>query len=539
MKKNFKFSIFPLVKTWHWRTGKFQFFALVLILIVAAFMRLYKIQDYMTFLGDEGRDVLVVYNILHGHLTLLGPTSSVGGFFLGPIYYYFMAPFLWLFNYNPVGPAVMIALLGILTVWLVYKFSAEFFNQKTALIVALLYAVSPIVVTYSRSSWNPNPLPFFSLLILYILYKTTLKNSSKLLFLSGILLGIAMQLHYLSIFLGLVMFTYLFASELFLSKAKIIVKLISVFKKYIFIFLGFLIGWSPFLAFEFRHGFPDFIHIFDFVAHSGNTGASSNFFQISGDVFFRLFARLVIAFPQVDQLGKFSNQIIDLWIGLSLLFAISSTLLLFKKLHGALKEKSADLNKYLLLFCWLVVGVFLFGLYKKPIYEYYFAFMFPLPFILVGSLVNEISKFKNNKLFLIFASFILIGLFLINIQGSPFRHQANRQLNQMESIAAFVLTKTDVKPYNFALISGGNSDFAYRYFFTRWNHPPTTIEYAGVDPKRKTVTDQLLVVCESPLPCAPVGNSLWEIAGFGQAEIEGHWKVSVVEVYKLVHYKGK
>ena len=100
--QNSKFKIQNLV----------QKFALLLILLVAAFMRLYRIQDYMTFLGDEGRDVLVVYNILHGHLTLLGPTSSVGGFFLGPIYYYFMAPFLWLFNYNPVGPAVMVAFFG-------------------------------------------------------------------------------------------------------------------------------------------------------------------------------------------------------------------------------------------------------------------------------------------------------------------------------------------------------------------------------------------------------------------------------------------
>jgi len=95
---------------------------LLSILVFAAFLRLYRIQDYMTFLGDEGRDVLVVYNILHGKLTLLGPTASVGGFFLGPIYYYFMAPFLLIFNYNPVGPAVMVALFGIATVWLVYKF---------------------------------------------------------------------------------------------------------------------------------------------------------------------------------------------------------------------------------------------------------------------------------------------------------------------------------------------------------------------------------------------------------------------------------
>src|SRR5438270_13501668 len=143
---------------------------LLLILLIAAFLRLYNISNLMTFLGDEGRDVLIVYNILHGHLTLLGPTSSVGGFFLGPIYYYFMAPFLFLFNYNPVGPAVMVALFGILTIWFVYKIGKEFFNTTVGLISAFLYAVSPLVIAYSRSSWNPNLMPFFTMLSLYVLY---------------------------------------------------------------------------------------------------------------------------------------------------------------------------------------------------------------------------------------------------------------------------------------------------------------------------------------------------------------------------------
>src|SRR5260221_8657334 len=144
---------------------------LILILVFSAFLRLYKIADYMSFLGDEGRDVLVVYNILHGHLTLLGPTSSVGGFFLGPIYYYFMAPFLLLFNYDPVGPAVMIALFGIATVWLVYFVASKFFSKPVGLIASFLYAISPLVIAYSRSSLNPNPMPFFILSLLYLLYK--------------------------------------------------------------------------------------------------------------------------------------------------------------------------------------------------------------------------------------------------------------------------------------------------------------------------------------------------------------------------------
>jgi len=143
---------------------KWETFCLIFILGVASFFRLYRMEDYITFLGDEGRDVLIVYDILHGNLTLLGPTASVGGFFLGPIYYYFMAPFLWLFNYSPVGPAVMVALFGIATVFLIYKVGKEFFSAPVGLIASGLYAISPLVVIYSRSSWNPNLMPFFSLL---------------------------------------------------------------------------------------------------------------------------------------------------------------------------------------------------------------------------------------------------------------------------------------------------------------------------------------------------------------------------------------
>ena len=93
---------------------------LVLILFIAAFFRINRIAEYMTFLGDEGRDVLVVRELLHGNLVFLGPRASAGDFFLGPIYYYLMAPFLFLAGYNPVGPAVMVAFFGVASVYLVY-----------------------------------------------------------------------------------------------------------------------------------------------------------------------------------------------------------------------------------------------------------------------------------------------------------------------------------------------------------------------------------------------------------------------------------
>ena len=61
---------------------------LISILIIGAFLRLYKIDGYMTFLGDEGRDVIIVRNLLvNADPILIGHGTSVGGMYLGPLYY--------------------------------------------------------------------------------------------------------------------------------------------------------------------------------------------------------------------------------------------------------------------------------------------------------------------------------------------------------------------------------------------------------------------------------------------------------------------
>lgn len=493
---------------------------IIFILAIAAFLRLYLIMDYMTFLGDEGRDVLIVYKILHGDLTLLGPTASVGGFFLGPIYYYFMAPFLWLFNYNPVGPAVMVALFGIATVWLVYKVGKEFFGASVGLIASTLYAISPLVVTYSRSSWNPNPMPFFSLLTLYLIYKAIRNNSSKLFIISGVLFGIVLQLHYLALFLGVIIFLYILLHR--------------AIKKCFYIFLGFIVGWSPFLAFEVRHGFPNIISIFNFIFNSGNTGGNNHFFAIINNVFFRIFGRLITNYPQPEQVALGAHPEMVIWYYATFALGILSVWFLINRFLKEYETRSKEYLKISLLTLWLICGVGLFGFYKKPIYDYYFGFMFPLPFLIVGFFLKSLWQKRIGKVLSI--GILLIIVWLNNLTP-PYKASANRQLMQVEEISRFIMGKTGEKPFNFALITGGNSDHAYRYFFTLWQKEPTIIQTLEKDPKRETVTNQLLVVCEIT-ECHPLGNSLWEISGFGRAEIVDEWNVSVVKVFKLTHYRG-
>jgi 4-amino-4-deoxy-L-arabinose transferase-like glycosyltransferase len=505
---------------------------LLFILAVASFYRFYNIMGYMTFLGDEGRDVLVVYKILHGDLTLLGPTASVGGFFLGPIYYYFMVPFLWLFNYNPVGPAIMVGLFGVATVWLIYRIGKEFFGSSVGLIASGLYAISPLVVTYSRSSWNPNPMPFFSLLTLYFVYKAVKENSVKLLIFSGILFGITMQLHYLTLFLGVVIVAYILLQQYVFSKNNFFKKLM---KQYVYIFLGFIVGWSPFLAFEFRHGFMNISSIFNFIFSPKDIGGSTHFFETVNDVFFRVFGRLILNFPASEKISAWPKSNIDYWYYAVFVLGIISVGFLFYKCFKEYKLHSSNFSKLSLLFLWLIFGVGLFGFYKKSIYDYYLGFMFPLPFLMVGILLKGLW---TNKIGKIFSILIIIIIVWLNNLTPPYKNSMNGQLVQAETISRFVIDKVGNEPFNFALITGGNSDHAYRYFFTLWNKEPITIQNSAIDPKRETVTDQLFVVCETT-ECRPLGNPLWEIAGFGSAEIKEKWDVSVVKVLKLVHFKNK
>lgn len=521
------------------------FIALTAILATAAFLRLYRIADYLTFLGDEGRDALVVKGILEGHLIFLGPRASSGDFFLGPIYYYMMAPFLWLWGLNPVGPAVMIALLGIATVYLVYRIGKEIFGTSAGLIAAALYAASPLVVQFSKSSWNPNAVPFFSLLMMYLLYKAVKLSSWKLYVAAGVLFGILMQLHYIVVFLGIISALFVIIGNFISGKKQ--TTALSIRRIALGAMAaagGTLIGLSPFLAFEIKNGFPNTRTILSFVTDNSVGGKTSGapFTWIVSDAFLRVWGRLLLVFPSNPVQNTMEIWVLSLWIIGIILLAVCSVIALLR-----VKDKLF----MVMLLLWITLGIILFGFYRKPVYDYYFVFLFPVPFLMVGNLLGTI--YDNKKLqWLGKGSVIAIVAVLLisNLFNTHLRTEPNRQLMQMQSISDFVLSKTDKGPYNFALITDGNSDHAYRFFFSQRHRDPVIIENEMNDPERKTVTDQLLIICEE-IPCSPLGHPLFEVAAFGRADVIGRWDLSIdrgrlyptpkgekpfVTVYKMKHY---
>ena len=85
-----------------------------ILLSLSAFVRLYRIGSTHTFHNDEGRDVLIALKMIESRRPiLLGPQTSTGNMYLGPLYYYLMVPSLLISGLDPVGPAVMVAVFGV------------------------------------------------------------------------------------------------------------------------------------------------------------------------------------------------------------------------------------------------------------------------------------------------------------------------------------------------------------------------------------------------------------------------------------------
>src|SRR3989344_4512773 len=476
---------------------------LLAILLLAAFLRLYKIREFGVFLGDEGRDALVVKRMIVDHkFTLLGPTASVGGFYLGPIYYYFMIPFLGLSNFDPVGPAVMVALFGIATVGLLYWAVREWIGPSFAAIAALLYATAPGVVAASRSSWNPNIMPFFALLSVFGIAHAIEKKKPIWFVIAGIAYGIAIQSHYLGLILGPI----LAVTTLVSIKAKFWLKAAALQ------ILGFLIGGSMFFAFEVRHNFPTIKTIIEFICRGGNTTGprSWNLISLFLDMLKRTYESVLSPTDDFARILMYTSAIGFI------------ALLVIKKRSG--KPLSVGIKTILV---WLIVGELGIGAYKGQLYPHYFGFLFPLPFILIGTTLGLIIKKRMTKILGIGVSFALVAL---NLTNQDFWRQGSNLIDQTKNIAVKIIEVSEQKPFNLALIADGNSDHAYRYFLESMGHRPNTLE--------EEVTEQLIVVCEHPdKPCEPRGHPLWEIAGFGRAEIAARATVYPgIRILKLTHH---
>ena len=473
----------------------------------------------MTFLGDEGRDVIIVRRLFTElHPPLIGPGTSIGNMYLGPLYYYMMAPALFLTAFSPVGPAVQIAILGVITVWFVWFAGREWFGKTAGLIAAGLYAISPTVIVFSRSSWNPNIMPFFALLSIYSIWKVWKEHKFKWLPILGISFAFAIQSHYLAILLipTIAIFYLLTFRNLRLVKNSSL-EIKNFLQKSLFGFLIFLGLMSPLLFFDIRHNWM-------------NSQAIYKFFTVRQET---VSIRPWNAIPKIPEiLNLVSSSLLG---GKNTMVASTVSILVFLSALVVLIKKERDnKNPAYLLITWIGFALIGLGLYKQQIYDHYFGFIFVVPFLLIGAYIS--SLFETKKTYLKYlGGFLVIGLVLISLNSNPLRFSPNKQLSRSVNVAKKIEEESGGKPFNLAVIAERNYEDGYKYFLLKDNFPITDINAQ----RPETITDQLFAVCElfPAEKCDPTHNPKAQVANFGWSKIDQKWEVDGAIIYRLVHLK--
>jgi 4-amino-4-deoxy-L-arabinose transferase-like glycosyltransferase len=138
---------------------------------LAATLRFWKLGSLHWYGQDEAGASFAAWRLIHEHQVILAGPPNSRGVYLGPGYYYLVAPFYWLFDGDPYASAFLAAVAGTGTAYLLWQIGRCAFDEATGLLTALLFATSPMAVLHGRSGWNPNVLPFLSVLLIFSLLR--------------------------------------------------------------------------------------------------------------------------------------------------------------------------------------------------------------------------------------------------------------------------------------------------------------------------------------------------------------------------------
>jgi 4-amino-4-deoxy-L-arabinose transferase-like glycosyltransferase len=480
---------------------------LIVLFLCGFFLRIFRIDDYTTFLGDQGRDALVIRDIitLHHFPAIGAPTSigsKVGSIFLGPFYYYLVAPFQLLYWNNPLGSAVFVALLNGLSIIGLYFMTKKFYGRSSGLIASFFAAFCIVMINYSRFSWNPNPLPFFSFLSFYFLLRAVEKRQSADFILWGLMTGLAVQLHYL--YLSIIAAYIFIVIALFIKKKWGLEDL----KKVIFSGVSFVVAISPLIIFDLKHQFLNikaFIALFTDKSTGGYVAADSNFFS--------KFLDTVYTF--IQYIAGFKVSALEAWVMIALL-VIGVVLYTKRKLTWPLG---------ILLFT-LFVSFAITALYQGAKFEHYYMSIYYLFFVLIGiSLSGFIKQFHKISVLLI--CILLFGYLYINVSQVDFlTREPSRQIMTAQVLAKVIHDNVSNDKYRLAMIPAYNADTTVRYFLTTLDQGPL-----AKDSLEKA--QELYIICESK--CSPTDDAQWDIAYFGPNKKLGEWKIDRYTIYKYEH----
>lgn len=478
-------------------------FLLVLIILLAGFLRLYRIDVLMRFVWDESRDMMAVRNIIvNRDITFFGPFNEIDGRtdFFGVFHYYLILPALWLANFDPVGPAIFTALLGTTAVALAYYWVSRWEDKSVALTVAAVLAVSPLAVDFNRWPWNPNTISFFAMLYLIVLYyfrKAAKKSRRKtvMIFIAGVLLGLLFQLHYFTIALAGSLIPIIY-----LERNKTTWLHLALFA------LGFILPNLTFVIFDLTHeGFYRKILFESFAGESKQKLVSVSL--------------PLLIFAPIQYLAFITRELMAsaiLGIGVLLAWIVYA----FKRTASFLKNRQY-VEEVQLIFSWLLF-LLIPILFSGVVDEYHsMGLWLSFAFAIVYAAKKLMGAYWSR-----FVLVLILGLLLSNnINREPTIMENAPRLAEVARAISDDAAASQYQNVNMAsFIDSDTRSIRFRYFLEN-----NGLDILGVDDYLST--DTLYVVSPSPWEVTR-SQPAWELSNFREAEAEKIWQDEEWNLYR-------
>lgn len=444
----------------------FTYCAIVFVLSIGVSLRAQElVSRNFLFLLDQGRDMMVVKRIIFdGHLTLIGPSTSLGGVFQGPLWYYLLAIFTGTFGGDPWGGILLMFIISISVLFVVFFWMKNLCGEKTAFITFSLFSLSSEAAAAATYAWNPHPMWLLVTVYIFSFYCSIYKSSRFIIILWP---TIGLMFHFqtaLAVFILLATVIYILIFE----------KKILLNKNFLIGIVLFLLTFAPQLLFDVRHNFLMLRSAFNFLKGSGQGlfvgGEENGYLYLIGNHAASLLDNFRSAFIN-DGFAKYIAY-------LSIILILFSVLMMIKN-----KQSFGRESNFILLLARLLIIIFLLTFFYRFPLRYWFLTGFQSFYLVwLGLLLSKFLTERVGKIIVvtIFSTLIFFSLQRINtLYFNPPNDGGREKIKGKLKAIDYIYQDSQEKPFGLLIFTPAVYTYTYDYLILwygvkKYNYLPYT-----------------------------------------------------------------
>ncbi len=357
-------------------TQKSRWLSLMLLLLLAAALRLTQL-DLAEFKADEAgitRQALAL--VRQGHFPIIGPQSSQGPAH-PPLQVYLMALPLAL-TPDPRLAIAVIALIHTAGVGMTLVLGARFFSRRVGFIAAALLAVNPWAIYYARKMWTQN-WPLATTLFIFFLLLLIVERRPWALLGASLALVALVGTHLGGLVFLIILVLILLPFRAQLQRRPLLVSvavLVLCAAPYLYHDAG-THGWANLRGFLDLGGGPAQI---DWQATRFAVWLSSGYHY--QDLAGTRYAQFLDTLPPLRWLDGVEMAL----LGLGVIYLIAR---IVRQAQEKDRPRPASLGRNLVLLLWLLVPVALQTRHTQPVYPHYFILLYPVQHLIIALLLSD------------------------------------------------------------------------------------------------------------------------------------------------------